>query len=264
MRAVAASAEATGQLLIRILLGVSLAFAASVCGSAVLASPSDYVYVPGVEYGEKEIDFKSGSARDSAGNRESAASLGFGWGATPFWFTEIYGKWEKVSGERNRFEAYEWENKFQLTETGRYVVDIGLITEIELPRESKDPKEFKFGPLLQTEFEKTQVNLNLLFERKFGGSNASGEERTTEMGYQWQIKYRARREFEFGAQGFGTLGEWNHWEPRSEQTHIIGPAVFGKVDLGSRHGLRYNAAWLLGVNAASANNTFRMQMEYEF
>ena len=43
-----------------------------------LAAPSDYVYYPGVEYGEREIDFKYGTAKakdSQGGERESAASL---------------------------------------------------------------------------------------------------------------------------------------------------------------------------------------------
>jgi len=67
------------------------------------AGPADYVYYPSVEYGEREIDFKAGSSKlaDDAG-RFSAASLGFGLGATPYWFTEVYLKYQKEPGERNR------------------------------------------------------------------------------------------------------------------------------------------------------------------
>jgi hypothetical protein len=45
-----------------------------------------YIYLPTVEYGEREIDFKTGSGRQPAGDRLSAASLGFGYGATERWF----------------------------------------------------------------------------------------------------------------------------------------------------------------------------------
>lgn len=241
-----------------------LALGLSACFSGAIAGPADYVYVPAVEYGEKEIDVKFGTARNGAEDREHAGSIGFGWGVTPLWFTEVYGKWEKPAGEGTRLEAFEWENKFQLTETGKYGVDVGLITEIEIPRESEDAKEFKIGPLFQTEFGKTQLNANLLFERKFGGDRAPGEERPTEIGYQWQVKYRAQPSFEFGAQGFGEMGKWNDWEPRDEQKHSMGPAVFGKVDLGNRQKLKYNAAWLFGASEAAPNHTFRMQAEYEF
>jgi hypothetical protein len=232
--------------------------------SRVQAEPADYVYLPAVEYGEKEIDFKAGTAKDGAGDRESAASLGLGWGVASSWWTELYGKWHKPPGESTQFDAYEWENKFQLTETGQYAVDVGLITEIEITRLSSDPNELKIGPLFQTESGKVQYNLNFLFERTFGGELPPDTARKTEMGYQWQVKYRHRAEFEFGAQGFGELGEWNKLEARSQQIHKLGPAVFGKFDLGQRRKIRYNAAWLFGASDAAPNHTFRMQLEYEF
>jgi len=240
--------------------------ALSLCAfvSRVQAEPADYVFLPGVSYGEKEIDFKAGTAKDGAGDRESAASLGFGWGLAPSWWTELYGKWHKPPGETAQFDAFEWENKFQLTEPGQYAIDVGFITEIEITKLSADPNELKIGPLFQAESGKMQYNFNFLFTRTFGGELLPGEERNTEMGYQWQVKYRHRAEFEFGAQGFGQMGEWNKWDARQAQFHNFGPAVFGKFDLGQRRKIRYNAAWLFGVTDATPDHTFRMQLEYEF
>ena len=49
-----------------------------------------------------------------------------------------------------------------------------------------------------------------------------------------------------------------------QQSHRAGPAVFGKVKLGGREAIRYNAAWLHGVSSAAPRDTFRIQAEYEF
>ncbi len=68
-----------------------------------------------------------------------------------------------------------------------------------------------------------------------------------------------------GVQAFGEMGKWNDWAPRDEQSHRLGPAVFGKVKLGEgRQAIRYNAAWLFGASKAAADNAFRVQIEYEF
>ena len=227
------------------------------------AGPSDYVYLPTVEYGEREVDLKYGTAKPVDEGRKSAGSLGLGWGATSWWFTEAYVKYQKEAGDKTRYDAFEWENKFQLTETGRFPVDIGLITEIEIPRERREEGyEFKIGPLLQWETGAVQWNANLLFERVFRGHAV--EPRVTEMGYQVQVKYRARPEFEYGAQAFGEMGEWKHWEPRNEQKHVVGPAVFGKLKVGEREVVKYNAAWLFGASKAAPDHTLRVQLEYEF
>lgn len=228
-----------------------------------LAGPADYVYTPIVESGEKEIDFKHGSARQKDGTLKQVSSLGFGYGVSDTWFTEIYFKRE--SAGTARLTLAEWENKFQLTEAGKYPVDVGLIMEFEAPlNDGNEPYEFKFGPLFQHGTGKLQLNGNLLWERKFGNRNDGDDPYMTEFGYQWQIKYRWQPVLEFGMQGFGELGQWDHWEKSANQNHRFGPAVFGKFSLGHRHAIKYNAAWLFGASSAAPNHTLRMQVEYEF
>lgn len=238
-----------------------LGFGLFVAASA-FAEPTDYIYLPAVEYGEKEIDFKYGSARTGS-DRDQAASIGFGYGATQRWFTEAYLKYARPSGEGTAFDAIEWENKFQLTETGEYPVDVGLITEIEITKRPGDPNELKWGPLFQTDLGKLQLNGNLLFMKRFGRDDVSSSH-PVEFGYQWQVKYRATPAFQYGFQGFGETGKWNDWVSQEEQNHRLGPAVFGKVALGNRQVIKYNAAWLLGASQAAPGHILRAQVEYEF
>ncbi|MGA8863721.1 MAG: hypothetical protein WBM09_00055 [Gallionella sp.] len=239
-----------------------IALATTLNTAIAFAGPADYVYTPAVEYDEREIDFKHGSARQQDGTLMQVTSLGLGYGATESWFTEVYLKRESEGSDA--LTIAEWENKFQLTETGKYPVDFGLITEFEAPvNNSNEPYEFKFGPLLQTEVGKLQLNGNLLFERKFGHLNDGDDPYITEIGYQWQVKYRWKPALEFGAQGFGEMGEWNDWKSQDSQVHRMGPAVFGKIGLGNRQAISYNAAWLVGTNSAAPDHTFRMQVEYE-
>lgn len=239
-------------------------FLSTLISAPVFAGPADYVYMPTVEYGEKEIDFKFGTAKEPSGDTKQVSSLGFGYGATQYWFTEVYLKTEQT-GVNPRLNILEWENKFQLTETGKYPVEVGLITELEYPLNIQgEPAEFKFGPLFQTEINKLQLNGNLLLESKFGGNSTAPN--TTVFQYQWQAKYRWKKEFEFGLQGFGEMGVWNNWAPSNEQEHKLGPAIFGKIPLrlDGRDAIKYNAAWLIGTTQATPHNTFRMQVEYEF
>ncbi|HMA11896.1 MAG TPA: hypothetical protein VKO83_08405 [Steroidobacteraceae bacterium] len=228
------------------------------CLQSAHAGPADYVYTPTVEKGEREIDFKSGT--QDSDPRKSVGTLGFGYGANDWWFTEVYVKGAKEGGDF-KYDAFEWENKFQLSETGKYPVDVGFITEIEVPREREEEGiELKIGPLFQTEFGKLQLNGNVLFEDHVDAAESS----PTEMGYQWQVKYRWKPALEYGLQGFGELGPWDDWEPSDEQSHKAGPAVFGKFAAGSQQAIKYNAAWLIGVSDGAPDNTVRLQVEYEF
>lgn len=224
------------------------------------AGPADYVYTPAVEYGEKEIDLKYGSARKGGDARESAGSIGFGYGAKEWWFTEVYLKYKREGDQNTKYDAIEWENKFQLTETGKYPVDIGFLVEIERPKNRAEGWEVKWGPLFQTEFGKVQLNANFLFERSY----RSEEPSSTQFEYQWQAKYRWLPQFEYGLQGFGELGKWNDWAAKDERVHKLGPAVFGKLPLGGRQAIKYNAAWLFAASEAAPSHTLRAQVEYEF
>jgi len=158
------------------------------------AGPSDYVITPGIEYGEREIDFKIGSEKTSGEDRFSAASIGFGYGVTERWFTEIYGKYEREGSESTRFDAFEWENRFLLTEQGRCPFDMGFVLELEGPRDRAEGYEVRLGPLFQTDFDRWQLNFNVLLERHFH----SDEESQTELGYQWQVRYLSSGNIDLG------------------------------------------------------------------
>ncbi len=224
------------------------------------AGPADYMHTPTVEYGEREIEFKMGSARKGDDPRESEYSIGYGYGAKEWWFTELYVKYKRANDEPTKYDAIEWENKFQLTETGKYPIDVGFLVEIERPKDRSEGWEVRWGPLFQTEFGKLQLNGNLLFQRNYRADFAND----TQFQYQWQAKYRWHPEFEFGLQGFGELGKWNAWLPRDDRTHTVGPAVFGKVRLGSGQAIKYNAAVLVGNSPAAPDRAFRAQVEFEF
>ena len=234
----------------------------SLCATSIaVAGPSDYVVTPIVEQGEREIDFKAGTAKSHDGSRESASSIGLGWGATSWWFTELYAKWHKGPGAANTFDAWEWENKFQLTETGKYPVDVGMLLEIERPKDRNEGYEYRWGPLLQTDITPgVQANLNLLWTKHIRAS----EPGKAVFGYQWQVKYRWHPELEYGVQGFGDAGPWNDWGPKSAQSHIAGPALFGRVKVGDHQVIRYNAGLLFALNDRAPRNTLRLQAEYEF
>lgn len=231
------------------------------CARSAQAGPSDYVASPIVEEGEREIDFKSGLAREPDGRLNKAHSLGLGLGVNAHWFTEVYAKWHQEPGGPAGFDAWEWENKFQLTETGRYPVDVGLLLEIERPLDRREGCELRWGPLLQADIgPQWQGNLNLWFEKHLRGDDGA----QALLGYQWQLKYRWQPALEWGLQGFGELGPWREWAAASAQTHNLGPALFGKIDLGGRRVLVANAAWLRGLNQGTPSNTFRLQAELEF
>lgn len=230
-----------------------------ILSNQVLAGPADYISTPIVEFGEREVDFKHGETTLPNGDQSRATMIGLGAGIKERWFTEVYFKNKRKGAKETNL--VEWENKFQMTETGEYPVDVGLLTELEAPLSSNTPWEAKAGGLLQTEFGKLQLNGNLLFKREFA---LAGSSFNTLMLYQLQAKYRLQPSFEFGVQSFGDMGKWNDWSKQSNRDHFIGPAVFGKIKVGDKRFIKYNAAWLKGASRVAPNHTFRTQIEYEF
>jgi hypothetical protein len=229
--------------------------------SVSIAGPAEYVFSPIVEEGEREIEARGGSARLRDDTRESQEAITLGLGLNRWWFTEVAALWHKEPGERQAFDAWEWENRFQLTETGRTFADLGFVLEIERPRDRREGYEYRWGPLLQADFGQAwQGNLNFLIGKHIRAS----EPTEAEFGYQWQFKNRWRRELEFGVQGFGELGPWDHWAPSSEQAHVAGPALFGRIGVRGQQAVRYDAALLLPLNHGAPRNTVRARIEYEF
>lgn len=238
-----------------------LAAAIATLGAGIAhAGPAAHIYTPTVEYGEREIEFNAGSTREGGKEDETAGVLSFGMGVTQFWFTEIGVEYERERGESFRREAFEWENKFQLTEPGQFPIDLGALVEIERPRDHAEGWELKLGLLTQKDFGKFQVNVNVLAERHYD----SEEKSRTELGYQWQAKYRWMPELEVGLQGFGEVGEWGSYERNGDQEHKVGPAIFGKIPTGNRTAIKYNAAYLVGLTKPTPDHTLRATVEFEF
>ncbi len=228
----------------------------------VYAGAADYVYTTSIEQGERELGIKLGSAAPVDGLGQQVAGIGLGYGVTDHWFTELYLKREHTGGQRAILA--EWENKWLFTEAGQYLLDLGMLAELELPLSGAAPWELRVGPLLQAEIGKFQLNGNLLFVRAFGMKDETGVPFSTNLASQWQIKYRWMPSLEFGMQGLGEFGKWDSWSQLAAQSHRMGPAIFGKIALGQRQTIKYNAAWLVGVSAAAPAHTLRGKIEYEF
>lgn len=214
------------------------------------AGPADKVYKPVVEYSETEIELRGGYIKDDGpANTTQAYVVDFGYGVTPWWFTEAVVEIEKLPGESLEAEEVEWENIFQLTEPGEYFVDLGLFAEAKIPTESGHPYALEIGPMFQKEFGHLVTNLNVLAEREFG-TNAAKE---TEVGYRFQARYRSDTALNLGVQAFG-----------EEDAHLAGPAVFGMGKMGQRSKYKWDAAVLAGLTDDAEDWRLRWELEFEF
>jgi hypothetical protein len=245
--------------------------AAVLCATALLAAaaparadPNDYVLTLDITGGEREIEAKLGAASASPNGTPAgeAGALSWGVGVNDAWFTEIYTQFANTSaGSRGGgLDSVSWENVVRFSQPGEWPVDVGAMLEIERPRAGSQGWKITTGPLFQTDLDRIQLNLNILFERIVDGQPFE----PTQISYQFQARLRADPHLEFGVQALGDLGAWNHWGNPDGQAQRLGPAIFGRFNLGHARALSYNAALLFGLDRAAADTTVRAQIEYEY
>ncbi len=180
-------------------------------------------------------------------------------GVTDYWFSELYVAYAKAGSDVTHLDSVSWQNTFLLIGSDT-PVDVGLYTEVEYENDRSAGEKIALGPLVQADFGLTKVNLNLIFQRNYCADFSN----PMVMNYQWQVKRYWNQPVDFGVQGFGELGQWNHWEPMDQQSHRIGPAVFGKLDVGEKQAINYNAAQLFNVLNETHATTLRLQAVYGF
>ena len=155
------------------------AFAASVFVSLLNVAPAqavepDTIYSPRVEQGEWELEYvgRYFHDRDSDEHRQSQNKLALGYGPASYWWTELYAEYEHTPGSGGGWSAFEWENRFQLTEPGQYWIDVGALVELERTHPGGG-KEVRAGLLLEKDIDETTLTVNWLLSRAFADYDAS-------------------------------------------------------------------------------------------
>jgi hypothetical protein len=242
-----------GLLLLALVLGAHTAWA---------VDASDYLLLPTVVQGEREIDWRTGIASVGATTSSQADyAIGVGYGVTARWFTEVAVHSGQRQGSTLQIRDVAWENILQLAEPGEWPLDIGISFEVERSQRSQDQLDVTGGALLQKEFGIFQANLNILLNHVIEGTELA----TTRVQFQGQLKYRYSEPFEFGVQAFSYVSSYRAtWAPYSDQVHRVGPVALGKLKFGRERSLAYNAAFLFGTTGRSPDRTLRFQIEYEF
>ncbi len=226
------------------------------------AHAGDYqVYSPHIVLGENELEARGFTSWGTGPHTGAGQGLKFAFGHafTSWWASEVYAEAEQEYGESLKLEEFEWENRFQLTPQGRYWVDVGFMSELEIPRFGDDPYQLSLGPTFEKDFGRWTVLLNTLVVQQFGTNAASG----VGLEYRARLEYRWRRGLspiiEAYGEPAGNFGGYDH--PR----HQIGPGVTGQIPMGGvGNNLRYGLVALFGENRNAPDSTLVLRLEYEF
>ena len=116
-----------------LLLGLALALR---CQTAWTFDASEYLFLPTVTQGEREVDWHFGVGSTGATTRQAAdAGIGIGMGVTAHWYTELDLQYRQRGASGTALDAVEWENILQLAEPNQWPIDVGVVCAIERPQD---------------------------------------------------------------------------------------------------------------------------------
>ncbi len=229
------------------------------CASAQEASELK-IYSPAVEYQEKELEYVGFFSGKGASHQQGHA-MSAAYSPTSYWRTEVYEVLHQDPSMAMVADTIEWENVFQLTNSGQLWADAGLISEFEIAQQAGNPHSFKLGPLLEKQVGSEVLTLDLPLEWKFGPNYVPG----TGFSYAARYTHLLNPYFSPAVEAFGEPGIIGRWQRADTQTHSIGPAFLGTWRVGTTKGkLVYSVAGLRGLSTATPDWTVVWRLEYEF
>lgn len=237
----------------------AIVVATLVCLNSGDAHAAKQIYKPYVEKGELEFEWKFGHDFDDNASKDGKEKqkFGVGYGVTDRWFTELYPEIEKEAGDNRDYKmtSLEWENIFSLTEKGQYFVDFGLLAAYEQSFENDSASKVEARLLLAKDVGKFSHSLNIIFENEVGQHAEGG----LETGLAWGSRFRFNPSFEPGIEYYADFGRLDTSSEFDEQTHQVGPVIYGKLP----YGFKYDVGYLFGVSDAAPDGSFKSILEYE-
>ncbi len=211
----------------------------------------DKIYHPYVEQLEWELEWRGVQQRDdpvSGEARHETHKLGLGRAVAEYVFAEVYLIGEASAERSLQVQAWEAEVLWQMSEQGEYLLDYGLLFELEKSRD-EDIWEYSTTLLLERELGRFSATANLGLGYEWGDDIADELETTAAL----QARYRHSPALEPALELY--LGE---------DTRALGPVLLGMARVGPRQALRWEAGVVWGLDQATADYSFRAVLEYEF
>jgi len=242
-------------------LTLAAALALALAAPHALAYTGYYLVPVYADEGLFGVDYRYWNAKRYGNAPVGAPDVGLSYGVNSRWTTELLGTWIQTDAGGTTLTGQAWQNEVLLTQ-GQYPFDLAIHTLVQRYQQRNRGMGLEIGPALQMEVWRTQFNLNLFLSRDYRGQTPNA----TQLAYQWQIKYRWKSALQFGVQGFGEPGQWDDFASTAQQSHRIGPALFGSLYFGEQRSreLRYESAYLVGKNGARNAKSFTMRVQYLF
>ena len=209
--------------------------------------PVDKVYHPYVLANERELEWRFTSRQNDGGN-VLAQRFAYGHAVSEYLTIEAY-----IVGERDDtgdfgLQAYEIEARWMLTDQGELWADWALLFELE-KQHKKDAYEFNTGLLFEKEFTHTSLTINALLVYEWG------KDIQNEFEVEFRLKYRYR---------YLPALQPSIEIYTGEDFVGIGPGFMGVHRYEGQKQLKWELAFIAGLNGNSKDHTLRFALEYEF
>jgi hypothetical protein len=209
--------------------------------------PVDKVYHPYVLANERELEWRFTSRQNDNGN-VLAQRIAYGHSVSEYLTIEGY-----IVGERDDtgdfgLQAYEIEARWMLTDQGELWADWGMLFELE-KQHKEDVYEFTSGLLFEKEFTQTSLTINALLVYEWG------KDIQDEFETEFRLKYRYR----YLAALQPSIEIYT-----GEDFVGVGPGFMGVHRYEGQKQLKWELAFIAGLNGDAKDHTLRFALEYEF
>ena len=208
----------------------------------------DKVYHPYVLPNEREVEWRMLAQRENGVSNDLAQRIAYGQSVTDHLMLEFYLVGERDGNDDFSLSAYEIEARWMITEQGQYWADWGMLFEVEKEHEENN-WEVTSGVIIEKEFGRTSLTLNAFLIYEWGDSLP--DEMETEFRLQYRYRYLEQLQPAI--------------EIYSGENYLgLGPAFMGVQRFSGQKQLKWEAAFITGVNSESQGHILRVAIEYEF
>lgn len=209
----------------------------------------DKVYHPYVLPFEKDVEWRFMSRQNSEGN-DLLQRVAFGHALSESLITEVFLVGERDPNGDFGLDAYEIELRWMVTEQGQYWVDWGMLFEVEKSHK-RDEWEVSVGLLNEKQWGKTSLTTNLIVKHLWGSDRVQKNNTEAELRMKW--RYRLRPSIQPALELYTDRNFMG-----------LGPSLMGEVRFSPRRRLKWEVAFITGLNGESKDHTLRAALEYKF
>ncbi len=207
----------------------------------------DRVYKPNILPLEKNAEWRLVSRNAPTGN-ELLQRIGYGHALTEGFLVQGFVLGERDNNDQFGIAAYEIEVRWMIGQQGQYWADTAVLLEIAKDHH-QDQYQASLGLINEKQWGRTILATNLITKQTFGADSNSVLEAEFRMQYRYLFTPAFQPALEF-------------YSDRDFQG--IGPGFMGVAKFSPKQHLKWELAFIKGVNGDKKDHTLRASLEWTF